>query len=238
MRIAISFNRLRAQVIKSNRSKTLLFPLYFIEPVSVVLSLCFYNLRFVHPNFITVVGLFCYGLSCCFFVVGRYFYGSLCFYVALIMDFTDGKLARMKESPSKFGARLDNLVNTYGKVIVVLGILYSFYYLKGKLIVGIVLFSVHYGTHYFIKRILRMKPPGMKAFPVMDEMKSHERPGFFSLKRVIYPFSPYEENLLVFIIGPVAGCVTEMILISSMLYLVNSYAVHRMRKKQVVEVSS
>ncbi|MBN2406641.1 MAG: CDP-alcohol phosphatidyltransferase family protein [Elusimicrobia bacterium] len=213
---------MKDRIIKSSRARTWLFPLYLIEPPSMALAVIFYKLRFIHPNLVTVLGFCSYCFSSYSFMIGKYLAGSMCFYIAIILDFTDGKLARMREQPSKLGAKLDHLVNAYGKLLVVLGVFYSFYFIKGHTVLGIMLFAVHYGNHFLIKKILRIKPPSTTDFPAMDELPAEKRPGFFSVKRIMYLFSPYEENFMIFIIGPLIARVTTMILLSSALYLVNS----------------
>ena len=103
--------------------KRFLLSVYFQDIFAVPLALALISLK-VNPNAITMLGLV-------FSLVSAYFYlqespvlGSLLFIICLILDSTDGRVARGLNKFSSFGAMLDSLADKVRSFIVTFVIIY------------------------------------------------------------------------------------------------------------------
>ena len=68
-------------------------------------------IRFLLPNFITLLAL-CSGLTAIRLgVEGRYEWAVVAIIVAIVLDAVDGRLARLLKGTSRFGAELDSLAD-------------------------------------------------------------------------------------------------------------------------------
>jgi phosphatidylglycerophosphate synthase len=81
-----------------------------IHPASVRLTWIFCFLR-VTPNTVTVIGGIFSGVCLWLFINESYFQALLCYVFRLILDYTDGALARYSGQTSKHGALLDRIVD-------------------------------------------------------------------------------------------------------------------------------
>jgi phosphatidylglycerophosphate synthase len=57
-------------------------------------------------------------------VLGVFFWASLFFFLAIVMDFIDGSVARATRKVSKFGAYLDTIIDRYVEAVVLFGLLF------------------------------------------------------------------------------------------------------------------
>jgi CDP-diacylglycerol--serine O-phosphatidyltransferase len=61
------------------------------------------------PNLLTTAALFCGFYSIVAGVNGHYEYGAIAIFVAMVFDFLDGRVARLANATSEFGAEYDSL---------------------------------------------------------------------------------------------------------------------------------
>ena len=76
----------------------------------------------ITPNQITITGLIFVIVAGLFFVTGEYLnliIGSAILFFSLVLDFTDGTLARMRNQASMFGDWLDAIIDEFREVIVI-----------------------------------------------------------------------------------------------------------------------
>lgn len=80
-------------------------------------------LRFnLNPNFLTTVALFISIFAGYFFAIGKFITGGILTLLSGIFDTIDGKIARMTNRVTKFGALYDSTLDRYAEVIVFFGI--------------------------------------------------------------------------------------------------------------------
>ena len=121
--------------------------IYFQDVFAIPLAKFFIKLK-LHPNIITFFGLIFSIFSAYQFYISQYFLGSFFFILALILDSTDGRVARGLNKFSDFGKFLDNLCDKLRSFFVVIPLVISFKY---DLITSFLLLSL-----YFFLPILRL----------------------------------------------------------------------------------
>ena len=100
----------------------------------------------IHPNVITILTVpFALLAGICFFK-GMLVYGAIFFLISFILDCTDGTLARLTNTTSKLGQKLDNYTDRLNNLFMYFGLWYSQYYLTGEWFLG----GCIIGTHYLI----------------------------------------------------------------------------------------
>lgn len=80
----------------------------------------------VSANFVTLTGLVLSIVSGVCYLFNEFYFGSFLFFVALILDSTDGRVARGTNSFSKFGAILDSVADKVRSFFVALCLIISF----------------------------------------------------------------------------------------------------------------
>ncbi|MEW6103854.1 MAG: CDP-alcohol phosphatidyltransferase family protein [bacterium] len=106
----------------------------------------------VSANTLTILGLImCIASGFCF-GIGNFVCASLSLLVAGLLDILDGKLAKISQGPSNFGAFLDSSLDRYGDSFVLSGIIY--YYRENPIlvIVGLLALMGAYLTSYIKAR--------------------------------------------------------------------------------------
>ncbi len=94
--------------------------LIYLNTIEKILRLF---LRFnLNPNFLTTVALFISIFAGYFFAIGKFITGGILTLLSGIFDTIDGKIARMMNRVTKFGALYDSTLDRYAEVIVFFGI--------------------------------------------------------------------------------------------------------------------
>jgi len=76
----------------------------------------------LNPNFLTTVALFISIFASYFFAIGKFIAGGTLILLSGIFDTIDGKIARMTNRVTKFGALYDSTLDRYAEVIIFFGI--------------------------------------------------------------------------------------------------------------------
>ena len=120
----------------------------FTEPIAIPLTPVLAKLR-VHPNLITVFSLLAGLASGVIFAFGHWFWAALVFQFAYLCDCLDGKVARLRQMTSSFGAKLDVFADSTRKPSSFLGIAIYFYCaeLTGFAILTVLALVVHILIH-------------------------------------------------------------------------------------------
>ena len=141
----------------------------------------------IHPNVITILTVpFALLAGICFFK-GMLVYGAIFFLISFILDCTDGTLARLTSTTSKFGQKLDNYTDRLNNLFMYFGLWYSQYYLTGEWFLG----GCIIGTHYLIM-----------LFGTLF-IKNHKYKTIFP--RVSSYYNGLDEGILTFFVSPVLG---------------------------------
>ena len=103
----------------------------------------------ISPNSITVITVPVALLAgICFFynnlILGVFFY-----FLSYILDCSDGTLARITNTTSKYGEKLDYYTDTANNIFMYFGLWYSQFYLQGLWLIGGAIIAAHYAIMVF-----------------------------------------------------------------------------------------
>jgi len=82
----------------------------------------FYKLRFISPNFVTVLSFLIGVFSAFLLLNGNYVFAGIVYWFSWVFDLVDGELARLKGKASKFGAWLDGILDRIRELIILIAI--------------------------------------------------------------------------------------------------------------------
>lgn len=111
-----SLKQIRATAYK----KTSWFEYFIFDRIVVPVLFVISNYTEIHPNYLTVTSLLLGLISAFCFFVGSYFWAALFYLSSFLCDCLDGRLARLKQNTSDYGAWLDLIVDrlVFGLIIV------------------------------------------------------------------------------------------------------------------------
>ena len=98
----------------------------------------------VHPNVVTVFSLLFAIIAAFFFFNNQLIYGAIFFFISYVFDTADGTLARLTNTQSELGKRLDFYVDILGNIFMYFGLWYSQFYLYGQWLIGGSIIVAHY----------------------------------------------------------------------------------------------
>lgn len=98
----------------------------------------------IHPNIITLLSLLFAIIAAFFFFNNQLIYGAIFFFISYVLDCADGTLARLTNTQSKFGQKLDFYVDVLGNIFMYFGLWYSQFYLYGQWFIGGSIIAAHY----------------------------------------------------------------------------------------------
>jgi len=98
----------------------------------------------IHPNVITLLSLPFAIIAAFFFFSNQLIYGAVFFFISYVLDAADGTLARLTNTVSEFGKRLDFYVDILGNIFMYFGLWYSQFYLYGQWLIGGSIIVAHY----------------------------------------------------------------------------------------------
>jgi len=201
------------------------------NPISLGLVWIIANFTKITPNQITYLS-FSAGLSSawCFFQ-GTPFYlilGALLFGFAIVLDWTDGKLARLKNKESSVGLFLDSALGSVALSLNIFALTYGQLRTTGQeiyLALGIAIFSIYFmlATFGIAKKDaedshMRGEPKSTTEadrYNFLGKLKGIR--GYFRKKNILPFFNFDEAHTLIFIIGPIFGIVKECLLLTLLL---------------------
>ncbi len=118
MNIKYTFKDIKNSYKSGRKISNVLFLQYPISMLLWVIS----NFTRITPNMITLIGFIFYMCSGYFFAANNLLIGAIFFELAYFGDQLDGKLARLKNRSTRFGAYLDNYTGMWGLLIVTIGL--------------------------------------------------------------------------------------------------------------------
>lgn len=98
----------------------------------------------VHPNVVTVFSLLFATIAAFFFFNNQLIYGAIFFFISYVFDTADGALARLTNTQSELGKKLDFYVDILGNIFMYFGLWYSQFYLYGQWFIGGAIIAAHY----------------------------------------------------------------------------------------------
>ena len=94
----------------------------------------------IHPNALTAIGLGICVVAAILFGQGKFFYAGLVVIGAGIFDMVDGRVARLSNTVTSFGAFFDSVVDRYSDLAIYVGLLV--YYARADRFLYLVLVAV------------------------------------------------------------------------------------------------
>ena len=98
----------------------------------------------VHPNVLTILTVPISLVAGIFFFKNLLIWGAIFYFIGYIVDCADGTLARLTNTASKTGQRLDFYTDILNNVFMYFGLWYSQYYLFGEWFLGGSIIAFHY----------------------------------------------------------------------------------------------
>jgi len=122
--------------------------IFFIDPLALPLAPVLARLK-VNPNAITVIALIVGLLSGVLFAMGYWFWAPIAFLFSHFLDCIDGKVARLRQITSEFGAKLDDIADGLRKPSCFAGVFIYFCVNHHEIFAlwTVIVFIVHFFTH-------------------------------------------------------------------------------------------
>ncbi len=98
----------RRQIAQKPKDQEEFWAFYVLRPFSIYFS---FILQRLHPNLLTITGIFLMILASGFFLSGQLLFGCLVFQAAYLFDCLDGEVARLNQKFSRYGKSLDFLLH-------------------------------------------------------------------------------------------------------------------------------
>jgi len=199
--------------------------IFLFDPLAIPLTKIIAKTK-ITPNQISISTIFSSILAAVFFLSSQRYMqilGAVTFYLTFVLDCVDGKLARLTNTQSEFGAKLDYLCDHFSKLFILLALIYSQFYLwaGGKaFIFGMGLLFIHYLLHCL--HLILIGKNAYKEYPGYRELLAFKTNlGRKFIKQGIFPslYSYSEEKHLLLIAGPILGLFREFLVISLFLSL-------------------
>lgn len=119
----MTYHELRS---KCKRQSDYIITLFVTNEVSLLITWLLLRTRII-PNQVTAVSILCEFICALFYASGHFLAGSAFYFLAHVLDCTDGNLARAKEIFSPLGRWFDFVGDRIGEVFIFLGISVYFY---------------------------------------------------------------------------------------------------------------
>ena len=94
----------------------------------------------IHPNYLTLIGFLTTTLAAFQLAKGKFLSAGLVIIVAGVFDMLDGRVARITNNVTRFGAFFDSVLDRYSDIAIYLGLM--IYYSKGQRISYVILSGV------------------------------------------------------------------------------------------------
>lgn len=199
---------------------------FLFDPIAVPLMKIIAKTK-ITPNQISVSTIFSSVLVAIFFLFSQRYmqiFGAVIFYLTFVLDSVDGKLARLRGTQSEFGAKLDAICDHFSKLIILLALAYSQFYVWGGIqtfIFGLSLIFIHYLFHLFHRILLKRNT--YKGYSGYRELLIFKKElGEKFIKKGLFPslYSYSEEKHFFLIIAPMFGIFREFLVVSLFLSLI------------------
>jgi phosphatidylglycerophosphate synthase len=197
------------------REQNALTTVTFVDPIAIPLSRLLARIG-ISPNAITLASALTSVLTAILFADGGRItlaVGGVVFYVSFLLDCVDGKVARLTDTTSEFGAKFDLYLDSLRKPLIFPGLLYGHFYttygVRG-LALGILLVGLHYAGHLLYNRLVNTNTTVEKRehFPA-GGYESRELSGLnqFLKRHGVYctPYTKPDEQFVLFVIMPLLG---------------------------------
>ena len=173
-----------------------LFSVFIQDLIAVPLAKFLIQLKF-NANLVTLVGLFLAILSGVAYICHAYILGSILFFGALVMDSTDGRVARGTNSFSSFGAKLDAITDKVRSFFVAFCFLWS-------LEISLIHILIFFGMYIFLPIIRAYLQRNNDDFydPTISFWDSTPFKKWFISRGILGFYTGWERSVLALLIAP------------------------------------
>ena len=219
---------------------------FILKPIMVPTLWFVANFTKLTPNTITTISLFLYILCGISFLNGNLILGAILFELGILGDAIDGKLARLKFKPTKFGAWYDTWVDNLGHFIAAITLGYGYYLLTNEkiwLLLGGVMFYIK--IHHVLEGNMSLRLMGEKRYEKRISKGSEGQTGIipkvkkFLLKRNLRdPLSGSDIKNLLFFVGPLFQILDILLIIIIPVFTIKSIIWFFYYKKELNHLDS
>lgn len=205
---------------------------FVLQPVMLPTLWFVANFTRLRPNTISFISFILYLLCGFFFTRGNLVLGAIFFELGVLGDAIDGKLARLKYKPTKFGAYTDTWVDTWGHFIAAITLGIGMFVNTGNhwwLLMGGIMFFIKIQHSIEALMTSNLISPDKYKRVVVGIGAKKEQKGFlmsvrkFLLKRRLRdPLSGSDIKNLLFFVAPLFGILTIMLIIIIPLFLLKA----------------
>jgi phosphatidylglycerophosphate synthase len=225
--------------IKNTDELGMMYWVYITKPIVQKMTFLFANYTKFTPNQITIGSLIFGLISVPFFLKGTWIYlviGALLFEISFLLDYCDGRIARLKGLKSTFGGYLDIMTDMIRYFLITLGLVYGQYYLTKDIsffiygYVFIFLLIVYLANTYIIRH--HQPELGMSrkdVYKMRYDILRKKMPFIMKIKTKLDPhdqliFIPNDAETIGFFIFPLIMQIKLGFIIGSIILLTNIVA--------------
>jgi phosphatidylglycerophosphate synthase len=176
----------------------------------------------MNPNVITLFGLLSSILAGIFYYYNNYYFGSGLFFIALILDSTDGRVARGLGKYSKYGAQLDAIADKIRSVFVMVCLVIGLLGISVESLIIIIFYLTLPLLRPFVSRMLNIDYD-----PTEYYWYSTKYTTFLKENNLCGLYNGWERAVLALMIGPLTSIPIQILIVSVVLediiYLVGIY---------------
>jgi phosphatidylglycerophosphate synthase len=169
----------------------------FVDPIVIPIIPFLARLR-IHPNWITILSLFSGLFSGILFLLGNWSWAGILFLLTFFLDAMDGKVARLRQITSEFGAKLDDIADDIRKPSCFLGIF--IYFCINHQIIFAILTVIVFVVHVFIHKLYTFLDVNHCDLEFPEFHRKIVRKIF---PRVVALYTFFEEQFVMFIVFPI-----------------------------------
>ena len=184
---------------------------YFQDLIAIPLARYLINKR-VNANTVTMAGLVSAFISGILHLNQFYLLGALLFIVALILDSTDGRVARGTNTFSEFGAKLDSVADKVRSFFVAFCLLWSF---NLSIVITLLLFGFYITLP--LVRFLMARNDNDFYDPTIKFWDVTPFSNWFVKHRVLGLYTGWERAVVALVIAPVVAFKLELFVFSVLL---------------------
>jgi len=204
---------LREVKTKGDKEAATPFEFFILEPLSLPMVWFLANFTRISPNAVTIfTALVIFLGSLCVFK-GWFLLGWLIIFFGFVLDWVDGRLARLKKLASPLGAFLDHIADTFRFIIAIPSLMYYAYSFNPDVTIviwGLVYIALVQMLQAFYGRSKQLNK-GKLITKVMEEKKKKglfmRIRGFFKKRRLLLSYSPVDTDGIVLVILPLLALI-------------------------------
>ncbi|MBC8495911.1 CDP-alcohol phosphatidyltransferase family protein [archaeon] len=207
---------------------------FLLKPTVMGTTWLVANFTNISPNTISAISGLFYIVCGYFFLTANLpwhlFWGAVFFYLGILLDAVDGKIARLKNKSSKFGAWFDSYIDVWGQSIAAITLGYGYFLYTGNhvwLLLGGVMLFIKF--HHNLESNVALQLMGEKNYERRISKDNLGQTGLIGkikgwlLKKGLRdPVSGSDIKVLFFVIGPMFLILDYILMIIIPIFLIKA----------------